>query len=269
LAILLGCLLAATALAIAVDQAREAYARAELMAEPGETKPASGTTTDPLQETETSPITTDDLMVKGMMKGASPELVAKAMATLASDTRMAAGSEAPDFTLPDASGRLVSLNSCHGGRPIVVVFGSFGCDEFCDQLDHLRTLRDAYQDSADFLFVYVSEAPHTSSPLAKSAHSMPPPGDDVASRLRRVAWYEEEAGAGLTWLLDGEDERTEKLYNGWPRRLVIVGADGRVAFDAGHGLPIPWNMSEVEKELKAAIATSQAAATSHHPAGHS
>ena len=36
------------------------------------------------------------------------------------------GAEAPDFTLPDASGRPVRLGSFRGKRPVVLVFGSFG-----------------------------------------------------------------------------------------------------------------------------------------------
>jgi hypothetical protein len=37
-----------------------------------------------------------------------------------------AGAEAPDFTLPDAAGRAVTLSSFRGKRPVVLVFGSFG-----------------------------------------------------------------------------------------------------------------------------------------------
>ena len=36
------------------------------------------------------------------------------------------GAEAPDFTLPSASGRPVRLGSFRGKRPVVLVFGSFG-----------------------------------------------------------------------------------------------------------------------------------------------
>jgi len=59
----------------------------------------------------------------------------------------------------------------------------------------------------------------------------------------------------LRWLLDGEDERVEKLYDAWPRRLVIVGVDGRVAFDAGHGLTQPWDLVEIDRHLRATLAT--------------
>ena len=79
---------------------------------------------------------------------------------------------------------------------------------------------------------------------------MPPPGG-TAARLQRVHWYREETGGETRWLLDGEDERVEKLYDAWPRRLVIVDANGRVAFDAGHGIKKPWDVREIERQLRA------------------
>ena len=45
---------------------------------------------------------------------------------MAGGARLEVGAEAPDFTLPDASGRPVRLGSFRGKRPVVLVFGSFG-----------------------------------------------------------------------------------------------------------------------------------------------
>jgi hypothetical protein len=168
------------------------------------------------------------------------------------NTSFTVGAEAPDFTLPDASGQPVALSSFRGRRPVVVVFGSFGCRLFCDVLDHLRRLRDLYQGKVEFLFVYVSEAYHSSRPLRKASRPMPPAGG-AAARRERVRWYEEESGSSLHWLLDKEDGRVEGLYAAWPRRLVVVGIDGKVVFDAGPGVKAPWNLSEVEKHLQAAL----------------
>ena len=50
----------------------------------------------------------------------------KSEAAMVSDRRLAAGTGAPDFTLPSASGRPVRLGSFRGKRPVVLVFGSFG-----------------------------------------------------------------------------------------------------------------------------------------------
>jgi hypothetical protein len=178
-----------------------------------------------------------------------PVIRAKAARAFRPDDGLRSGVEAPDFTLPDSSGKFVTLSSFRGKRPVVLVFGSFGCNLFCDSLRGLRRLCEACDGRAEFLFVYISEAPHGSTPLPRAKRPMPPStGEDA--RMRRVRWYEEEVGGGLCWLLDGADERVEELYGAWPRRLVIVGTDGRVAFDAGHGLAPNWDLVQIEKQLE-------------------
>jgi hypothetical protein len=62
----------------------------------------------------------------GMFFPMTPRQTEKSQAAMLSDRRLAAGTEAPDFTLPDASGRPVTLRSFRGKRPVVLVFGSFG-----------------------------------------------------------------------------------------------------------------------------------------------
>jgi hypothetical protein len=120
-------------------------------------------------------------------------------------------------------------------------------------LGHLVKLRDAFAGRAEFLFVYVSEAPHASTPLKNASRPMPPEGEGAAGHRRRVRWYEGESGNGLTWLLDGSDEAVEEAYSAWPRRLVVVGVDGRVAYDAGHGVRQIWDMDEIERQIEASL----------------
>ena len=120
-------------------------------------------------------------------------------------------------------------------------------------MGRLVKLRDAYAGRVEFLFVYVSEAPHDSTPLKDASCPMPPEGEGAAGHLRRVRWYEGESGNGLTWLLDGGDGAVEEAYSAWPRRLVVVGVDGRVAYDAGIGLFGNWDMDEVRRQLEAVL----------------
>ena len=120
-------------------------------------------------------------------------------------------------------------------------------------MGRLVKLRDAYAGRVEFLFVYVSEAPHDSTPLKDASCPMPPEGEGAEGHLRRVRWYEGESGKGLTWLLDGGDEAVEEAYSAWPRRLVVVGVDGRVAYDAGIGLFGNWDMDEVRRQLEAVL----------------
>jgi peroxiredoxin len=183
-------------------------------------------------------------------------LGAKLRRTLTPDKLRPVGSQAPEFTLADTAGHRVSLSSFLGKRPVVLVFGSFGCTLFCNDLGGLRGLRDTYRDRVEFLFVYVSEAPHKdATPLPKASTALPPAGDSIASRVARVRWYEDETGANLTWLID-ENGAAEATYDAWPRRLVVVGADGRIALDAGRGLSPPWDLQAVERKLNQALAVS-------------
>jgi hypothetical protein len=47
-------------------------------------------------------------------------------------------------------------------------------------------------------------------------------------------------------VLDERDARVEKAYDAFPMRLVIVGVDGRIAFDAGHGAPAGrWDFAAI------------------------
>jgi hypothetical protein len=222
LGILLGCLPVAAALAVVADRVLEASRRTR-----------GGVEGNPIPS---NPMT--------------PAMSVKMGRQFQASAGRRPGFAAPDFTLPDSSGKPVTLSNFRGKRPVVLVFGSFGCDLFCEALGGLRRLRDAWKGRAEFLFVYVSEGPHDSTPLPRAARPIPPPAGKGA-RLRRVRWYEEEAGGNLCWLLDGEDERVEELYSACPRRLVIVGVDGRVAFDAGHTLSKPWDMGEIERQLRA------------------
>ena len=222
LAILLVCLPVAAAVAVVADEALEASRLAQLVAKGAPTMPEWWT----------------------------PAVSAKMARIRRGSDSLLRGWQAPDFTLPDAAGKPVTLSSFRGRRPVVLVFGSFGCNLFCDSLAPLRRLHSEFKGRAAFLFIYISEALHGSTPLPKAARPIPPPDGDHAHR-QRLLWYEEETSSGLRWLLDGADERVEELYAAWPRRLLIIGTDGRVVFDAGHGLGQGWDLNEVERHLRA------------------
>ncbi len=63
------------------------------------------------------------------------------------DLRLSPGDPAPDFTLPDADGRPVSLSSFRGGRTVVYFYPAAmtpGCTtEACDFRDSLSSLQAA------------------------------------------------------------------------------------------------------------------------------
>ncbi len=50
-------------------------------------------------------------------------------------------------------------------------------------------------------------------------------------------------------VLDGDDNRVNIAYAGWPDRLYVVGVDGRIAYQGGQG-PSGFKVGEVEEWLK-------------------
>ncbi len=62
----------------------------------------------------------------------------------------------------------------------------------------------------------------------------------------------ERLGLSLPLLLDEMDDRASRAFAAWPERLVVVGADGRVAHP---GSPGPWGFSpeEAQEQLVALL----------------
>jgi thioredoxin-dependent peroxiredoxin len=82
------------------------------------------------------------------------------------DTRLAPGDAAPDFTLPDAQGNAVSLSSLRGNRVIIYFYPAAmtpGCTkEACDFRDSLSSLAAAG-------FAVIGISPDSPAKLAKFA----------------------------------------------------------------------------------------------------
>jgi hypothetical protein len=164
---------------------------------------------------------------------------------------LAAGEAAPPLRAVDfRTGAAVRLED-YRGRPTVLVFGSFGCDVFCHQLDAVVRLHDAYQGRAAFVLVYVTEAPHALPELGALAVGGPTTGPAEAVRRQRIAKGLEVFHVPFPCALD-EDGQTELAYRAFPQRLVLLGADGRVVYDTGGGTG-QWNLGEVRGKLRAAL----------------
>jgi Iodothyronine deiodinase len=154
---------------------------------------------------------------------------------------MPVGSLPPDFTLKNAiDQRTVQLGDYRGKKAVVLVFGSFGCDIFCHQLARLNKLHQTFKNRAEFLFVYVKEASHLVSPLPKG-----PPEEPLAERISRGLRHFHIAFPCLLGT-----KTIEALYTPFPERLLIIDRTGRIALDAGLGVPGGWDLERVESWLK-------------------
>ena len=49
-------------------------------------------------------------------------------------------------------------------------------------------------------------------------------------------------------LLDGIDNRVERLYTGWPDRLYVIGTDGRIRYKSAPG-PYGFSTERLERVL--------------------
>jgi hypothetical protein len=172
-------------------------------------------------------------------------------------TLFAAGTEAPSFDLMDVrTEERVRLDQLRGRRPVVLLFGSFGCNVFSGQLRSLLRLHEAYQDRAAFCFIAIKDAGH---PLPEMA--LEDPSLDLTDPETRACYVRKGLDAykvPFPCLLD-EDGQAERAYHAFPQRLVIVGIDGNIVYDGGFGAqggPSAWDLKAVESHLREALESS-------------
>jgi peroxiredoxin len=171
------------------------------------------------------------------------------------------GDMAPDFILPmiEEPGE-IALNSFRG-TPVVLAFGSMTCNLFCDDLSELYRLHRDYHDRAAFLFVYVTEAGHSLKGFEFLLEGREPDPETLRGREGRpraplphrrglVLQAVEKVHMKLPGVID-IDGTVEVAYDAFPRRLLVIDADGRVAIDLGKGVLVRWDFFRVEEWLKA------------------
>jgi thioredoxin-dependent peroxiredoxin len=152
------------------------------------------------------------------------------------DDRLAPGDLAPDFTLPDADGREVSLSSLRGQRVIIYFYPAAmtpGCTkQACD-------FRDSRSDLSDAGFSVLGISP------------------DAPAKLARFAELE-----GLTFpLLSDADRDVLKAYGAFGEKMLygkksigvirstfVVGADGRIE-KAYYGVKATGHVARLRKDL--------------------
>jgi hypothetical protein len=157
------------------------------------------------------------------------------------------GDLAPNSNLVDVrSGGRANLSD-YRGRPVVLVFGSHRCEVLRAQLDGLNELRAAYANRVGFLFIVIRGAgrPETDAPAPEAIA----PDASHAADLQSVR--DELDRFHLTTLVD-EHDMTARTYNAFPRRLLIVDAAGRIAFDGARGAigaSNDWDLQAVRAHL--------------------
>ena len=131
-------------------------------------------------------------------------------------TRLAAGDAAPDFTLPDADGKPVSLSEFRGRRVIVYFYPAAstpGCTtEACDFRDSLADLNDAG-------FAVLGISPDKPAKLAKFRD---------AEGLTFPLLGDEDRAVLTAWGAFGEKQMYGKTVTGVIRSTFVIDEDGKI-----------------------------------------
>ncbi len=168
------------------------------------------------------------------------------------------GDSAPDFTLPELSGKQVTLSNSGGKKPAVLIFGSCTCPPFRRQIGEVERIYQSYKEKADFLLVYIREAHPGSKIPGINGGQVIDQTETLAERMKLAAEFAEELKLTMPVVVDKEDNKVNAAYAGWPNRFVIVGVDGKIAYLEKSGAGFKWG--EVEDWLSHFVAGAGAVA---------
>jgi peroxiredoxin len=167
--------------------------------------------------------------------------------------KLEVGTPAPDFVLPAVRNlEEVHLREVGAGKPVVLLFGSFSCNLFCNDVNEVEELYQQYKNRAEFLTVYITEAGHSIAGLEYVLKSHHPGSPDPRENkhLEAIRRAIDQRGLTMPFVIDGDDRAVERAYLAWPRRLVVIDSDGNIAQDLGRGFSDRWDLKAVAAWLK-------------------
>ena len=152
-------------------------------------------------------------------------------------TRLAAGDAAPDFTLPDADGKPVSLSEFRGRRVIVYFYPAAstpGCTtEACDFRDSLADLNDAG-------FAVLGVSPDKPAKLAKFRD---------AEGLTFPLLGDEDRAVLTAWGAFGEKQMYGKTVTGVIRSTFVVDPEGKIE-EALYNVRASGHVAKLRRDMK-------------------
>ena len=151
------------------------------------------------------------------------------------------GELAPDFILPALkSEKRVSLAELRlgaqlgsGGKPVVLVFGSYTCPNFRKQASAINALADKFAGDSAFLLVYIREA-HTGGTWQSTINEREgidwAPAKTLPEMRTHASACVRKLKMNFPAVVDGMDGKVEFEYAAWPSRLYVIGKTGRVVY---------------------------------------
>ncbi len=165
---------------------------------------------------------------------------------------LALGEVAPDFELPILGDQEQVLRlSDVGGRPIVLIFGSYSCSPFRREISKLNRLYREFSSQVAFHLVYMREE-HPDHERVEELDLKQPA--TLAERAENAAFCASEARIDMPILLDLMDDRVATAYGAKPNRTYLLGGDRRVIYRdaAGPKMKAYQLASAIRKYLSAA-----------------
>jgi hypothetical protein len=145
-----------------------------------------------------------------------------------------AGGPAPDLWLPNLRKQgQIHLAELWRRKPLVLLFGSFSCDIFDEQIKPMQALYDTYHDQMEFLMVCIREAGHDNVSARFLYERADLENETIDHREQRSCRAADYLHFTIPMASDREDRKAEMAYQGFPTRIVVVDTGGKIVLNAG------------------------------------
>jgi len=169
------------------------------------------------------------------------------------------GQEAPDFTLTTIDGKIISLSSYIGKKPVVLEFGSYTCPVFREKNPSMEKLHSKYGNDAAFFIIYVTEAHPSGDPSPytgkewvtapnKSKGILYRQPVNMSQRTDLAKDAQSNLNIQIPIIIDNMNNSAWKAYGKTPNAAYIIGTDGQIKLRQGW-----FNPSQFEKVLIAEL----------------
>jgi tetratricopeptide (TPR) repeat protein len=164
---------------------------------------------------------------------------------------------APDFTLTGLhSSKQVQLSRYRGGKPAVLVFGSYTCPNFRDAVPALDRLFTKYGAHVAFLLVYIREAHgNTGWQSTRNERDRVDMADaaNMDDKQQHAAFCTRKLNMKFPAVVDGMDGKVERAYSAWPSRAFVLDKNGRIIYST-RLTELDFHASEMEAAVNNAAA---------------
>src|SRR5947208_499625 len=97
---------------------------------------------------------------------------------------------------------------------------------------------EKYKDKARIYVVYIREAHPTDGrqvPINVKERILVPDPKTLEERQKVAEEFAEQFKVSIPILVDTLDDKVEKAYAGWPDRMYVIDAKGKIAYKGGPG----------------------------------